>query len=160
MRIAEELAHRLLNQYGLAVRGWSFRFDKAVKRLGAANHGRCEISMSRSAAKANDPEFVRQILLHEIAHALLPYRRNDGTVYGHGPEWRRVARELGYRGAATMGGPPTTEIGPRPRIGQMVVALDGKRGVVTKHGRTRCHFQDREGRSWSAAYAHVAPVHP
>jgi len=48
--------------------------------------------------RAVHPDDFEQTLLHEIAHALV----GKG---GHGPEWRKVARRIGYRfGKVRMGG--------------------------------------------------------
>ena len=38
---------------------------------------------------------MHQTLLHEVAHALA------GPKAGHGPEWKRIAAELGYVGGRT-----------------------------------------------------------
>ena len=76
---------------------WQFRFDHAKRRAGACHYHTREITVSRYfIAQATADEF-RQVLLHEIAHALA------GPATGHGPVWRRTARSIGYTGRRTLG---------------------------------------------------------
>lgn len=71
---------------------WSFEYDRAVRRAGACNFQKRKITVSRHyAAQVSDEEF-RQILLHEIAHAIA------GSAHGHDEVWRKVAIRIGYTG--------------------------------------------------------------
>jgi len=83
---------------------WSFDFDHARTRAGACDHTRRRITVSRHLAAAWDDDEVHQILLHEVAHAMV------GSRAGHGPVWRRAAAELGYVGGRTHGGPVATDL--------------------------------------------------
>ena len=85
---------------------WSFGFDNAKRRAGLCDYARRRISVSRYLAARYDDETNHQTLLHEVAHALA------GPAAGHGPEWKRVARDLGYRGGTTHNGETATELAP------------------------------------------------
>ncbi len=78
---------------------WSFDFDRATRRAGLCDFARQRITVSRHLALRFDDDAIHQTLLHEVAHALA------GPRTGHGPEWRRIARELGYVGGVTHDGP-------------------------------------------------------
>lgn len=77
---------------------WHFDFDHGKSRAGMCNYRKRRISLSRHLATRNSDEFNRQTLLHEIAHGLA------GHGAGHGPEWLRLAREIGYTGDRTHSG--------------------------------------------------------
>lgn len=83
-----ELASELLRQHGLG--DWSFSFDRARTRAGLCNYRAKQISLSRHYVLLSSMEDARQVLLHEIAHALV------GKQHGHGPVWRAKASSLGY----------------------------------------------------------------
>lgn len=85
---------------------WSFGFDHAKRRAGLCNHTEKRITVSRYlAAKFTDDE-VHQILLHEVAHALV------GPRAGHGPVWKQKAASLGYVGGRTHNGEIAHEQAP------------------------------------------------
>lgn len=75
--------------------GWSFRFDRARRRVGACEYRSQTISVSWYALPIASPEELRQTVLHEIAHA------QAGREAGHGRAWVRAARRLGYTGGRT-----------------------------------------------------------
>lgn len=85
---------------------WSFGFDHAKTRAGLCNYTHKRITVSKYLAARFDDDEVHQVLLHEVAHALA------GARAGHGPEWKRVARELGYVGKRTHDGETATEFAP------------------------------------------------
>lgn len=89
---AQRLAVRLMAQHGLLALGWRFEFDRATRRFGRCDFKRKTISLSHRLTLLNDPGEVRNMLLHEIAHALLP----QGT--GHGRAWRELAISIGCDG--------------------------------------------------------------
>ncbi|MBO6576908.1 MAG: SprT-like domain-containing protein [Rhodothermales bacterium] len=81
------MAEVLLLAHGLSA--WSFRFDNARTRAGVCRYDDRVIGLSRHYVRANEADEVRGTILHEIAHALA------GPQAGHGPRWKRIARELG-----------------------------------------------------------------
>ncbi len=89
-------ARACLVQLGLA--DWSFRWDRAVKRMGCCWPMRRRISLSRYYAAAHlpgNPECLRRTLLHELAHALAWQHQRQS---GHGEAWRFWCAELGIAG--------------------------------------------------------------
>jgi hypothetical protein len=92
----EELADRLLAEHGLADQGWTFAWSSRFTRVLARTEYRDRVvRFSLPDAESDGPENVRQILLHEIAHALA------GHAAQHGPAWRATARSIGYSGGRT-----------------------------------------------------------
>ena len=75
--------------------GWTFAFDRARRRAGACDYTRRRLTVSVFAVRVATPPQLRQIVLHEVAHALA------GPAAGHGPAWLSVARSIGYAGGRT-----------------------------------------------------------
>ena len=70
---------------------WTFAFDHARTRAGLCNYTKKTITISKHLLESDD-DAIHQVLLHEVAHALA------GSQAGHGPQWKRIAREIGYVG--------------------------------------------------------------
>lgn len=85
---------------------WSFDFDHAKRRAGLCDYRRKRITVSRYLAARFEDDEIHQTLLHEVAHAVA------GHAAAHGPEWKRVARDLGYVGGTTHHGETATELAP------------------------------------------------
>lgn len=90
----EELAIKLMTQYGLIQNivhsNWTFEFDYATRRFGLCDYSRKTISMSKLLVYLNSEDVVKDIILHEIAHALTPRA-------GHGPKWRIICEAIGCK---------------------------------------------------------------
>ncbi|WP_430591656.1 SprT-like domain-containing protein [Humidisolicoccus flavus] len=71
---------------------WTFGFDSARARAGQCDSAKKHITVSRHLAARFDDDEIHQVLLHEVAHALA------GHAAGHGPQWKKIADELGYDG--------------------------------------------------------------
>lgn len=99
-QLAADLIHTHLSP------GWTFRFDSAKTRAGLCNHSTQTISLSRYLASRYLEDDTRQVLLHEIAHALA------GAGAGHGPRWKSIATELGYTGRRLHDGEIAHELAP------------------------------------------------
>lgn len=82
-------ARQLLRQHGL--HDWTFDFDRSVKRFGCCSHRDRKITLSRRLTEANSEAEAHDVILHEIAHALVGYGA------GHGPTWKAAARRIGAR---------------------------------------------------------------
>lgn len=83
---ALHLAAELMLQHGL--KGWSFKFNNARRRHGVCRYAKRTIELSRHILPLGEAH-VRDTLLHEIAHALVPAK------HGHDHVWRAKAREIG-----------------------------------------------------------------
>ncbi len=86
---AIDLAHELFVQHRLI--NYSFGFDRAINRAGQCDFRARRITISRHLVENCSLREVEQIILHEIAHALV------GKEAGHGPIWRAKAWEIGYK---------------------------------------------------------------
>ena len=94
MTDADEVARLAAELFAthLAGGGWRFGLDNARRRAGACDYARRRITVSRHLVASAPLEEVRQVLLHEIAHALA------GSGAAHGPHWKAVGRRIGYTG--------------------------------------------------------------
>lgn len=101
---AEGLAEALLLAHGL--HDWTFAFDRARRRLGCCDYARKRVTLSRHFVRLNPLPVVRDVVLHEIAHALTP-----GA--GHGPRFKRKALELGCTAASCL--PSDAVVSPSAR---------------------------------------------
>lgn len=121
---ARQIAVNEINKYPtLVAQGWSFQFDRAKKRLGLTRFYDKTITISHyMTSAATEAEFM-QTLYHELAHALLPHS------VGHGPQWKSLAKKLGYKGQRTSANPYQTAMtGTRMRA---QVASSGSRTAKT-----------------------------
>ena len=87
LQYAQQYAIERMEQ--LALEGWRFEFDNAIRRFGACHHTERKITISRKLTELNDVADVQDTILHEIAHALA------GASNGHNEIWKRYARLIG-----------------------------------------------------------------
>lgn len=78
----------------LDVGRWSFSFDSAKRRAGLCNHTLSQISLSRYLSSIHQIDQSHQVVLHEIAHAMV------GAKHGHDKKWLDTAKSIGYRNEA------------------------------------------------------------
>jgi hypothetical protein len=96
LHTAQILARQLMDQHGLS--HVPFKFDRSQRRLGCFHwkwrNGvtTCWISLSKYITLLNDEKIITNVILHEIAHALVE-RGN-----GHNRVWKRKALEIGCDG--------------------------------------------------------------
>jgi predicted SprT family Zn-dependent metalloprotease len=93
----EQLALKLMGQYGLTQKGWRFEFDLAYNRFGQCRPAQRLIRMSKVLVTFNTEEQCKDTILHEIAHALV------GTENGHNHIWKHCAQKLGATPRACFG---------------------------------------------------------
>lgn len=87
---ARDLAEKLLYKHGLT--NYTIVFDNATQRFGCCKVNKQIISLSRPLTILNSEEVVKDIILHEIAHALdYKIHRNRG----HGRTWKEICMDLG-----------------------------------------------------------------
>jgi len=102
LREAETLALAEMREH-VQVPGWTFGWDNAVRRLGAADFVKKKITLSHRITAASTRAQVLDTIRHEIAHV------NAGAAALHGRAWKLEALRLGANPAAA------TEEGPNLR---------------------------------------------
>lgn len=159
---AERLALRLMKKHGLLEKGWTFGFDRAIKRLGCCHYKTKKITLSRHMVAVADVALVEQVILHEIAHALLP------AYVKHSERWLIKARSIGYTGkrtfddflpgmtdsktAAATPGFATLPIPARIGAGTRLIIPNGTEVMIFKNARKRYHAVDKAGKVYSIAF--------
>lgn len=102
-----QLARRALDACGL--QDWEVGVDHARRRAGACHFADKRISFSRYLIPLYDCATAREVVLHEVAHALV------GPRAGHGRRWQQAVKNLGGRAERTL--PATAPSLPAPWIG-------------------------------------------
>ena len=88
----KEFALQKMEEWGLIEEGWSFVWDtRAVRRYGQCRYRQREIGVTKVLANLNTIEETKDVVLHEIAHAL------TGPGHGHDFVWKRMCRKVGAR---------------------------------------------------------------
>lgn len=87
-KILEVMVLDVLKSRGIT--GWTVIFNRDSNRLGHCDYTAREICISRKVVLTDWSEAV-DTAMHEVAHALAGHRA------AHGPEWKRIAVELGAR---------------------------------------------------------------
>lgn len=87
-----QLGYQLMDEHGLI--GWSIVWDNARKRGGQCRYNTRTISLSRLIVPTWEDAEIRNVLLHEIAHALTPGHSHDAV-------WRRKLISMGGDGSRT-----------------------------------------------------------
>jgi predicted SprT family Zn-dependent metalloprotease len=94
-------ADRTLAQYGLLQQGWEFKLSNGINQVGWCWWSKKVIAISKRYIDNSPREELRDVLLHEVAHALQPAERiltRRGYRFDiHGPKWKAKAREVGAR---------------------------------------------------------------
>ena len=81
-----------MNQWGLIEKNWAFVWDnKARRRYGQCRYSKKEIGVTKKLALINTIEETKDVVLHEIAHAL------SGARHGHDNVWKGWCRKVGAR---------------------------------------------------------------
>jgi len=136
------LATDLMTEHDLHSKNWRFRFDNAKQRLGNCSYKRRTISMSKHfAVKITEPE-AKDVLLHEIAHALV------GRGQGHNHVWKRKAIEIGCNGLREYHGDihiKAKYIGTCPTCGR----------VIKRHRRKNISCGRCSGGSYNSKHAFI-----
>lgn len=79
-----------MDKWGIS--DWKFVWDiKAVRRYGQCRYKKKEIGITKKLASINTLEETKDVVLHEIAHALV------GPGHGHNHVWKSMCRKVGAR---------------------------------------------------------------
>jgi len=92
LQVTKKIAIELLIKHELMKNGWTFDFDRSIRRFGCCHHTYKQITLSKQLAFLNNEPDVLDTILHEIAHALV------GPGHGHGFVWKQKAKEIGCNG--------------------------------------------------------------
>lgn len=110
LRHVRKMALEEMDRAGLT--GWSLTWDHARRRAGACRFETRTISLSKPLMQLYEYEQVREVILHEIAHALV------GPSHHHDAVWRATALRLGSSGRtrlpSSLPKPPPTWVGSCP----------------------------------------------
>ena len=88
----KEFALQKMEEWGLIEEGWSFVWDtRAVRRYGQCRYRKREIGITKVLANLNTIEETKDVVLHEIAHAL------TGPGHGHDWVWKQKCVLVGAR---------------------------------------------------------------
>ena len=120
----------------LTEQGWSFVWDtRAVRRYGQCRYRSKEIGITKKLANINTIEETKDVVLHEIAHALV------GRGHGHDFVWKRMCRKVGAK--------PESCYTPEDR-GGTVKTIKGKYKLVNKDtGEVYRYYHRRPRLDWS-----------
>ena len=121
---ARELALELMKQHGLEF--WHIDFDNAKLRFGICRYKRRTIGLSKHLVQLNDYEVIRNVILHEIAHALV------GSGNGHNWVWRQKAIEIGCDGNRCYDSNKVS-----PVIGKLVAECPNCNHIYYKHRKPK-----------------------
>lgn len=115
---AETMARDLMTKHGVG--HVSFQFDRGKSRLGVCKHEGVKnaygdvvriptvIGLSRHYVELLPENEIRDVILHEIAHALALAKGDRG----HGQTWKTIARSIGATGdrCATPSAAPAASV--------------------------------------------------
>ena len=88
----QQFAMEQMEKWGLIEENWTFVWDnRAVRRYGQCRYRQREIGVTKKLALINTIEESKDVVLHEIAHAL------TGRGHGHDAVWKRMCVKVGAR---------------------------------------------------------------
>lgn len=85
-KIARELMAKHLDD------SWTLAFNSKLTALGQCNYTQKKILLSKPLTEVNNEQILREVVLHEIAHALTP------SWAGHNSTWKEKCLEIGGTG--------------------------------------------------------------
>jgi predicted SprT family Zn-dependent metalloprotease len=132
----KQYALEQMEKWELTEQGWSFVWDtRAVRRYGQYRYRSKEIGITKKLANINTIEETKDVVLHEIAHALV------GRGHGHDFVWKRMCRKVGAK--------PERCYTPEDR-GGTVKTIKGKYKLVNKDtGEVYRYYHRRPRLDWS-----------
>ena len=139
----KEFANEQLKKWGLTGscgNDWCMVWDtKAKRRYGQCRYHKQEIGITKQLANINSIEESKDVVLHEIAHAL------TGRGHGHDAVWKRMCVRVGARPERCYSSEAN---------GGNVKQVKGKYKVINKDtGEVYSYYHRRpKRRDWSAAW--------
>ena len=132
----KQYALEQMEKWELTEQGWSFVWDtRAVRRYGQCRYRSKEIGITKKLANINTIEETKDVVLHEIAHALV------WRGHGHDHVWKRMCRKVGAK--------PERCYTPEDR-GGTVKTIKGKYKLVNKDtGEVYRYYHRRPRLDWS-----------
>ena len=155
----EIMAIDCMRHHGLMQQGWQFRWNERKTALGVCKHRYHRIEFSRPFTLLNTEDTMLDVVLHEIAHAVI------GSRHGHDSVWQMTAQSLGARPercAATAVEPPRKYQAACPKCGRIFSRHNMPRrdseGRNPRPQRCKCY----RGQPWDASqhlvYSTVVPL--
>ena len=140
--IIQQFAIEQLKRWGLTGdynNDWCMVWDKSVRRYGQCRYHKQEVGISKHMTKLNSIEETKDVVLHEIAHAL------TGMGHGHDVVWKRMCVKVGAR--------PERCYKPE-RVGGNVKTVEGKYNVINKDtGEVYYSYHRRpKNKDWSQSW--------
>lgn len=135
-----QFAIEQMNKWGLIEENWTFVWDnKAISRYGQCRYNKKEIGITKKLVLINTIEESKDVVLHEIAHALA------GRGHGHDHVWKRMCRKVGAR--------PERCYTPKDKGGS-VNTIQGKYKLVNKDtGKVyRYYHRKPKNKDWSTRW--------
>lgn len=86
-----------MEKWNLPAMGWKWEYNNLKRTLGLCNYREKKLFFSTAFIPINPPEIILDVVLHEIAHALV------GPNFGHSNVWKRKAREVGAKPRSCQG---------------------------------------------------------
>lgn len=123
----KQRARTLLDQHGLV--DWRVRLDHARRRAGCCYYQQKTISLSQVLLCSYPQSAIDQVILHEIAHALV------GAQHKHDRVWKKKATEIGAKPEARLSAalptPSAPWVGTCPRCNTKRQLYRSPRRVVS-----------------------------
>ena len=135
-----QFAMEQMEKWWLIEENWTFVWDnRAVRRYGQCRYHKREIGVTKKLALINTIEESKDVVLHEIAHAL------TGRGHGHDHVWKRMCRKVGAR--------PERCYKPKERGGS-VNTIEGKYKLVNKDTGEVYRYYHRKPRrtNWNGVW--------
>jgi predicted SprT family Zn-dependent metalloprotease len=82
---------------GLIAAGWTYRLGRACREFGSCDEVKKRLNFSAPIASLNTEDDLREVVLHEVAHA------KAGNDKGHGRGWKLMALAVGANPQRTCG---------------------------------------------------------
>ena len=143
----QQFAAEQMEKWGLIEENWTFVWDnRAVRRYGQCRYRQREIGVTKKLALINTIEESKDVVLHEIAHAL------TGRGHGHDHVWKRMCRKVGAKQERCYK--------PKDRGGS-VNTIEGKYKLVHKDtGEVYANYHRRPKiKDWSARWIRGKKAH-